>query len=70
MIQKGFFRTPTMISLCKTTLHASCTHHAHLTVTDFCKPLIADSYRSPSIFHCSELKFLDLSLTHHNPDAH
>jgi len=67
---KRTFRTPTMISLGKTTLHTSCTNHARLTVTDFCKPLIADSYRSPSIFRCSELKFSDLSLTHHNPDAH
>jgi len=35
----------------------------HAWHTDFCKPLIADSYCHPSVFCCSKLQFSDL--THH-----
>ena len=40
----------------------------HAWQADVCKRLIADSYRNPSVFRCSELQLSDL--THHQaPDA-
>ena len=32
----------------------------HALHADFCKHLIADSYRNPSVFHCAELQLFDL----------